>query len=59
MGKSLTNALYLSSEFEEYDLLITGFLSLEMTENESGITEYSEQRKANIAKAGISFGLVF
>ena len=59
MGKSLTNALYLSSEFEEYDLLITGFLSLEMTENESGITEYTEQRKANIAKAGISFGLVF
>ena len=58
-GTSLTNALYLSSEFEEYDLLITGFLSLEMTENESGITEYTEQRKANIAKAGISFGLVF
>ena len=58
-GKSLTNALYLSSEFEEYDLLITGFLSIEMTENESGITEYSDQRKANIAKAGISFGLVF
>jgi hypothetical protein len=58
-GKSLTNALYLSSEFEEYDLLITGFISLEMTENESGITEYTEQHKANIAKAGISFGLVF
>ena len=58
-GTSLTNALYLSSEFEEYDLLITGFISLEMTENESGITEYTEQHKANIAKAGISFGLVF
>jgi hypothetical protein len=30
-----------------------------MIENESGITEYTEQRKANIAKAGISLGLVF
>jgi hypothetical protein len=58
-GKSLTNALYLSSEFEEYDLLITVFLSLEMTENESGIIEYTQQRKADIAKAGISFGLIF
>ena len=58
-GKSLTNALYLSSEIEEYDLLINGFISIEMIENESGITEYTEQRKANIAKAGISLGLVF
>ena len=58
-GKSLTNAIYLSSEFDEYDLLINGFISIEMTDNESGITEFTEQRKANIAKAGISFGLVF
>lgn len=57
-GRALTNALYLHYDLQE-DLFIDGFISVEMTQNRSGISRFEKTSQNNYLKGGISLGLVF
>jgi len=58
-GQSLTNAIYMTKELEEEDLILSGFLSIENLSNKSGITDFVQESKGNVIKFGLNIGLVF
>jgi hypothetical protein len=58
-GQSLTNAIYLTKELKEEDIILAGFISIENLANKSGITDFIQESKNNCIKLGLNIGLVF
>ncbi|MCP4754472.1 MAG: hypothetical protein GY866_26620 [Proteobacteria bacterium] len=58
-GGALTNVVYLKYDLTEEDLFFEGFLSFETANNQSGITDYTDESRNNYIKGGVNIGLVF